>query len=179
MRYLRLFILWLFIAQLGQAQPWDWHHTPEANGVPFSDDDFSSDNVHDAIVEAKQNAEGFPRAGIVLVHNGTIGNNDWLTYSSLTPDAKIVFPVKTKLNELTWANSKSSLDSDFEFYKNGTAAGDLIWTYQLRNTSDDFGYQLSVDLFFEAGDWIRILHKDFGTNPSDFVMTLWISRIQE
>jgi len=172
-------LLCLIFTLPAQAQPWDWHHSPEANGVPFSDDDFTSDNVHDAIVEAKQNAEGFPRAGIVLVHNGTLGNNDWLTYSSLTPDAKIVFPVKTKLNELTWANSDPSIDSDFEFYKNGTAAGNLIWTYQLRDTPNNYGYELEVDLFFEAGDWIRILHKDQGTNPSDMAMTLWISRIQE
>jgi len=138
----------------------------------------SIDNCQDAIEYAKQNAEGFPRAGIPLVNNGTQGNGDWITYSNLTPGAKIVFPVNTRLNEITFANQRNDVEFDLEFYKNGTAGGDLVYTWSVNTGSGiNYGYVDGLTLDFNAGDWIRILYVDQGTNTSDLVVTLWISRI--
>ena len=139
---------------------------------------FTADNAQTAIEEAKQTAEGFPRAGIILVNNGVQGNGDWITYSNLTPDAKIVFPVKTKINEVTFANSNSDVEFDLEVYKNGITGGDLIDTWSF-NTGPgiDFDYLDGLTLEFNPGDWIRLLYVDQGTNTSDLVVTIWISRI--
>lgn len=156
-------------------------NTQVAASVPFdtSNNDFPPeiDDTQAAIEYAKQNAEGFPRAGISLVMNGTMSDGDWVTYSNLTPNRKIIFPVETKLNELTWDNDSTNVSFDLEIYKNGTAPANLVYTYEVRNNLDGFDYLQNIDLSFAAGDWIRIKYIDQGTNARDFVLTLWISRI--
>ena len=106
-----------------------------------------------------------------------MGNNDWWTYNNLTPDRKIFFPVKSKLNELTWDANGNNVSFDLEFYKNGIDSGNLFWTHEVRGNT--VGYEILPELSytFDAGDWIRILYKDKGLNISDAVMVLWISRI--
>lgn len=155
-------------------------YNPVAESVPFDNDTngFTADNTQTAIEEAKQNAEGFPRAGIILVQNGTQGNGDWITYSNLTPDAKIVFPVNTRINEVTFANSSSDVEFSLVVYKNGIAGGNIVdtWTFDT-GPGIDFGYLDGLALDFVAGDWIRLLYQDDGTNTSDLVVTIWISRI--
>ena len=154
---------------------------PVAESVPFDTDnnDFPSsvEDVQAAIEYAKQNAEGFPRAGVPLISNGTMSNNEWLTYSELTPERKIIFPVKTKINEITWDNNNGNVSFDLEFYKNGTSPSDLFWTYEVRNNANGWAYVTGLNFQFEAGDWIRIKYKDKGANCVDMVMVLWISRI--
>jgi hypothetical protein len=151
-----------------------------AQSVPFSATGFTAKNVKDGIIEAKQNAEGFPRAGISLVMNGTVSNNSWVTYSELTPNVPIVFPVKTQLKEISFANNTNNVQFDLEFYKNGIAGGNLIYTWSV-NTGAGINYKYadlsSQNLIFNAGDWIRLLYKDTGTNASDGVWVLWIARI--
>lgn len=151
--------------------------TQVAKSIFFSDSAFTSKNAQDAIIEARNTAEGFPRAGLALVQNGTQGNNDWVSYSNLTPDAKITFPVKTRINEVTWANQKTSVEFDLEFYKNGTTAGDIVYTYSVSSGGLDYGSQDSVNIEFDVGDWLRIKYKDQGTNTSDLVVVLYFSRI--
>jgi hypothetical protein len=152
-----------------------------AESVFFNSDEFNSTNVQDAIIEAKQNAEGFPRAGIPLIQNGISGNGDLISYSNLTPDTDIVFPVKTKLNEMTIGNTSTSVEFDLRIYKNGTAPGDLVTTINVstgssRNAFFDLN---SSNIIFEAGDYAKIEYIDQGTNAGDLVVVLWISRIPE
>lgn len=106
-----------------------------------------------------------------LSHNGTVGNNDWITLSSLTPDAKLVFPYGCHLKRLTWGNCRSSIETDWKIYKNGTSESDLVGTIQIRE-ANDYGIE-DLDLSFNSGDWIRILCDDKGTNMSDLYATLW------
>ena len=155
--------------------------TQVAESVPFEDENFTSKNTQDAIIEAKQNAEGFPRAGIPLINNGVQGNGDWIAYSNLTPSVEIIFPVKTKLNEITWSNDRDDVEFDLEIYKNGTSdPGDKVATYNINSsTNERSGFIDGISLEFEAGDWIRIKYIDQGTNTSDLVILLWISRIAE
>ena len=142
---------------------------------------FVAGNVQDAIVEAKQNAEGFPRPGIPLVQNGTSGDGDFISYSNLTPDTDIVFPVNTKLNELTIANTSTSVEFDLDIYKNGVAPGDLIKTVSVSTgTSRSQAFDLNVDnLTFVVGDYVKLVYRDQGTNARDLVVVLWISRIPD
>ncbi len=153
--------------------------TPVAKSVPFDNtsNSFTSTETQSAIEEAKLNAEGFPRAGIVLIANGTANNNDWICYNELVSGNKIVFPVNTKLNELTWTNTKVNVSFNLEIYKNGIAGGNLVYTYTVTSDADGLGYLAGINLSFNAGDWIRVKYIDTGTNCSDLVVTLWISRI--
>ncbi len=138
---------------------------------------FDADNVQEAIEEAKLTAEGFPRAGITLISNGSQGANEWITYSELTPDNKIVFPVNTRLNEITFSNAISDVEFDLQIFKNGIAGGDLIYTASFDTAAGiDYGYLANINLDFLAGDWIRIKYIDQGTNTSDLTVVLWISR---
>lgn len=138
---------------------------------------FTATNVQAAIEEAKANAEGFPRAGIPLVSNGVVSNNQWISYSELTPDTKIVFPVKSKINEITWANTNLNCDFDLLFYKNGTGAGELFYTLQVRASNPGYGYVSGLAYTFAAGDYMKIKYVDQGQNASDFVLVPWVSRI--
>lgn len=158
------------------------YKSPVADEVPFNNDGngFNSEDTQSAIEEAKQNAEGFPRAGIPLINNGTQGGGDWISYSNLTPNVEIIFPVKTKLNELTWGNSRDNVTFDLEIYKNGTTSGDLVRTLSITSSVNiKSGFIDTIDETFEAGDWIRIKYISQGTNTSDLVVLLWISRIAE
>lgn len=150
-----------------------------ARSTPFdnSTNGFTAANTQTAIEEAKATAQGFPRAGIILISNGTQGNNDWITYSELTPNNKIVFPVNTRINEITFSNANADVEFDLQIFKNGIAGGDLIYTASFDTGAGiDFGLISSVNLDFLAGDWIRIRYIDQSTNTSDLVVTLWISR---
>jgi len=150
----------------------------EADGTNFPT---SIKECQSAIEYAKQNAEGFPRAGLPLVYNGTLGNGDWISYSNLTPDTPIVFPVRSKIKEVTWANdpSRDNRDFDLEFYRNGEAAGDLYWTYQVRSSAEHYGFVDGRNDIFEAGDFMRIKYIDQGLNCADLVVVIWFSRIPE
>lgn len=150
-----------------------------ARSTPFdnSTNGFTSVETQSAIEEAKAQAEGFPRAGLILISNGTQGNNDWITYSELTPNNKIVFPTNTRINEITFSNANVDVEFDLQIFKNGIAVGNLIYTASFdTGASVDYGLITGVNLDFLAGDWIRIKYIDQGTNTSDLVVTLWISR---
>lgn len=153
--------------------------TQVAKSTPFNDSGFTSTNAQDAIIEAKQNAEGFPRAGLPLIYNGTVGNNDLISYSNLTPSVPIVFPVNTKLNELTFANAKTSVECDIEIWKDGVDTGTLVKTINISTgvSDNDFFDVNSDNITFNAGQIVQLKYIDQGTNASDLVIVLWISRI--
>ena len=156
--------------------------SPVAESIPFdnSDNDFTSDDTQAAIEEARDTAAGFPRAGLSLVQNGTMGNNDLVSYSNLTPQTPIVFPVNTQLNELTFSNNRASIECDLEIWDGGVSSGTLIKTVNISTGAGNLiqAVDLNADnLTFSAGDQIQIRYKDQGTNARDMVVVLWISRI--
>lgn len=154
--------------------------TEVAEGVPFDSEEFNSDNVQDAIIEAKQNAEGFPRAGIPLIYNGTVSNNDLISYSNLTSNTPIVFPVNTKLNEVSFSNDRASIECDLEFWRGGVSSGVLVKTISVSTGAGGFSqvFDLNVDdITFNASEILQIRYIDQGTNARDMALVLWISRI--
>ncbi len=157
------------------------NNTQVASSTPFDNNGngFVSEDTQSAIEEAKQNAEGFPRAGLSLIYNGTVGNNDLISYSNLTPAVPIVFPVNTKLNEITFANSRTGVDCDIEVWKDGVTTGTLVKTVNVSTgaSNNDF-FDINVDnITFNAGQIVQLRYIDQGTNASDLVIVLWISRI--
>lgn len=156
-----------------------------ASSLPFDNatNGFTADDTQAAIEEAKQNAEGFPRAGLVLTANGTIGDLAWVTYSELLANPRILFPVKTALKEFTWVNHKVNIRTLLiKFYKNGQLAGNLIHTYTptAGQRTAGYGYLTFPDeLTFNAGDslYVQVDYTAVGTSLSDLAAVVWISRI--
>jgi len=147
--------------------------------TPFdnSTNSFISTDTQAAIEEAKQNAEGFPRAGIRSTYNATLPNNQWLGPNELLPNTPIlVLPVATKLNEITWSNPNTNRAFSIEFYKNGKTAGDLFYTMTVTSPNPGYGYISGLTYTFAAGDVVWAYSKTT-TAPSDTDLILWISRI--
>lgn len=175
MRYLIPGIL--LISSLAFSQSSDWHHSPVSESIPFDAATFTSDNVHDAIVEAKNTAEGFPRAGIRITANGTVGNNDWLGPTELHPNTPaMVLPVNTKLNELTWSNQKTNVEFRIQF-RRGSKTGTVFHTLTVTSPNPGYGYVSGLAYTFVPGDVVYAQYLDDGSNASDFELMFWISRI--
>jgi hypothetical protein len=159
-------------------------YNPVADSIPFdnSTNGFVSDLVQPAIEEARANAEGFPRAGLTLTHNGTVGDLAWITYTELLANPRIVFPVNTRLQEFTWNNSNINIRAtDVKFYRNGQLAGNLIATRTLPAGERTAGYgyfEFLTNLDFLAGDvlYVQIDYTAGGTSMSDLGLVVWISR---
>ncbi len=101
--------------------------------------------------------------------NGTMGNGDWVSVSNLLSDYKYVFTEPVNLIGIEWSNANGN-DRDFDlvFYKNGIAAGNIIRTYQVRNSTFDYGYDSGWSDEFVAGDYMRVKYVDRGKNCADF-----------
>lgn len=150
--------------------------------IPFDNDtnNFDAEDAQAAIEEARDSAAGFPRSGLALVQNGTMGNNDLISYSNLTPQTPILFPVNTQINELTFANNRNSVECDIEIWDGLVNVGTLVKTVSISTGSGikTQAVDLNADnLTFNAGDEIQLRYKDQGTNARDMVIVLWISRI--
>lgn len=153
--------------------------TQDAIDTPFDNsvNGFISDNTQEAIEEAKQNAEGFPRAGMRGVYNGTVGNNDWLGPNELLPNTPFgIFPVKTKINEITWTNQRVNVQFHVQF-RLGSKTGTIFHTLTVTSPNPGYGYESGLNYILNPGDVIFAQYRDDGQNCSDMDLTLWISRI--
>lgn len=159
--------------------------SPVSKAIPFDNsiNGFVSTDAQAAIEEAKQNAEGFPRAGLSLTHNGTVGDLAWLTYSELLANPRILFPVKTRLKEFTWVNANVNIRAlQYKFYKNGQLAGNLVYTYTPTAGERTAGYGYIIfpsNLDWNAGEsmYVQVDYTAAGTSMSDLASVPWISRI--
>lgn len=151
--------------------------TNVADSVPFEDPNFTSENVKDAIVEAKQNAEGFPRAGIRATANGTVRNNNWIGPTELLPNTPLIIaPVTLKLNEITWSNQNTNVQFSIQF-RLGSKTGTIFHTLTVTSPNSGYGYETGVDYTINPGEAIYAQYKDNGNNCSDFDIILWVSRV--
>jgi hypothetical protein len=155
-----------------------------ALSTPFdnSTNGFIASDVQAAIEEAKQNAEGFPRAGLSLTANGTVSSGNWITYSELLSNPRILFPVKIRIKEMTWVNSNVNLGAfTLEFYKNGQVnPTNLIFTYTApaADRTAGYGYYVwSSNIDFNDGESLYIKYvKPSGTSLADLALVVWIAR---
>lgn len=159
--------------------------TPVAKAVPFDNatNGFVSSDTQAAIEEAKQNAEGFPRAGITLTANGTVGDLAWITYSELLANPRILFPVKTRIKEFTWVNANVNIRAlQYKFYRNGQAAGNLVDTItpSAGDRTAGYGYYIwPTNLDFNVGEslYIQVDYTALGNSLSDLALVIWIARL--
>lgn len=150
-----------------------------AKSVPFDNvsNGFVATDTQTAIEEAKQNSEGFPRAAIRGVYNSTISNNQWLGPTELLPNSAFcVFPVNTKINEITWANATTNVQFRIQF-RTVSKTGTIFYTLTVTSTNPGYGYVDGLNFTFPAGTTVWAQYLDDGTNASDMALDLWISRI--
>lgn len=153
--------------------------TQVAESVPFSNDGngFVSTNTQDAIEEAKQNAEGFPRAGLRSSYNSTVGGGSWLGPNELLSNTPLlVAPVALKINEITWSNQTVNVQFRIQFRLN-SRTGTIFYTLTVTSTNPGYGYVTGVDYSLAPGDTVHAQYLDDGTNASDMDLILWVSRI--
>lgn len=153
--------------------------TPVSKETPFdnSTNGFTSTNAQDAIEEAKNSAQGFPRSGIRVTANGTLGNNDWLGPNELLPNTPMaVFPVKVQINEISWSNQNTNVEFRIQF-RSGSKTGTIFHTLTVTSPNGGSGFQSGLTYQFNPGDTIWAQYLDDGQNMSDAEVTLWISRV--
>lgn len=153
--------------------------SPVAIQIPFNNatNSFTSNDVQTAIEEAKQTAEGFPRAGIRSSYNGSVGANQWLGPNELLSNTPlVVFPVKTRLNEISWSNANTNVQFRIRFRLN-SRTGTILYTLTVTSPNSGLGYVSGINYDFNPGDSIHAQYLDDGTNASDMDLILWISRI--
>jgi len=137
----------------------------------FASEGIAATDAEEAIKEVKAGADAKPRYTVPCIMNGIMGNDDWITYSNLTPDSEIVVPFDSILEEVTYANSRNSVEFDIEFYKN-TRVGTPYATREVRSGSENNGIIVTNDSF-AAGDRLNMKYKDQGTNAADLVLMVF------
>lgn len=151
---------------------------PVSRQVAFdnSTNGFVSTEAQSAIEEAKQNAEGFPRAGIRSCYNGTVSNNNWLGPNELLPNTPLfVAATKIKINEISWSNQTANVAFRIQF-RITSRTGTIFYTLTVTSPNSGFGYATGVNYVLNPGDVIHAQYLDDGTNCSDMDLVLWISR---
>lgn len=153
--------------------------SPVAKQIPFdnSTNTFVSSDTQAAIEEAKQNAEGFPRAGLRSSYNGSITANSWLGPNELLPNTPLlVAPVKLKINEITWSNATVNVQFRIQFRLN-SRTGTIVQTLTVTSTNPGNGFISGLNVTLLPGQTIHAQYLDDGTNASDLDLVLWVSRI--
>lgn len=167
------------ICHSGINQEWDIYLKSE--NIFFSAVGFISNNVRDAIIEAKSYLTDFSRTAITLTSNGTVANGGFVYLSELLSNTRIPFPLKYTLREISWNNVNTALGAfTWEFYKNGTAIGNLIYTYTptaLERTNGIGNHIFTGVVTLNAGDFLYIKNvRPSGTALTDLGAILWVSR---
>ena len=148
---------------------------PVSLAIPFDGSDavppFVSDNAQDAIIEARETAQGKARATIGSLHNGIMSNNFWIGYTENINsfDTPFVIPWNATLKEVSFSNLNDA-DGEIDFYKNGTTATEIIYTEIFTAAKTKI---FVPDFTLVSGDLLRLRWKDTGTNPKDVAIMMF------
>lgn len=149
--------------------------TQNATQTPFdnSTNGFSAQTVQTAIEEARTNPAA--RISIVTTFNGSIGNNQWLGYNQLLPGntVPIRIPWSCTLKDLSFSFVGAAVDGVFSLYKNGTLAGNIVYTNTFTNVNGGKNV-VNINIPLLAGDFIVGRWTDTGDNPSDLALTYFL-----
>lgn len=162
-----------------------------ADKISFSNLNYVSTNVKDAIIESKNLALARPRFTLLTTFNGTVSANQWLGYNELLPGntVPIVVPVKCRLKEITFSwNSTISIiggivtitadvDGRFDLYKNGLNTDNIVFQRTFTNSGAG-GISNNINIDFNAGDIFVGRWIDTGNNPSDAAICYFFEVIE-
>jgi hypothetical protein len=159
-----------FTFQVAAATPFDGAEDTDGNAVTPP---FVAENTRDAIIEARETAQGKARAPILLLHNGSMSNGFWHGYSELisSDQSPIPIPWDCTLTEYTFSNNRTSVDGRMDFYVNGTDPADIVYSISFSNVNRVLTDSPNFDL--NAGDLLRLRWVDQGQNPRDVGSTLF------
>ena len=155
------------------AVPFDG--TEDSDGNPVVPP-FASENVRDAIIEARDSATSLARFVIPLSYNGTINNNTFIGYLNTIPgdDSPVILPSDAILREYTFSNKRSNADYTLEFRKNSLTATPF---HTVSKVNTQFFYEDTLTELFNAGDQIYVKYKDDGQNAQDISIILFYEKV--
>ena len=142
-----------------------------ADAVDFDNtrNNLVSTDVQAAIEEAFAQAQAaiYP---LTIIHNSTVSNGTFFSYSNLTPNTPIVVPINSDFLGFTFSNSNSA---DFTLdFRNNSDVSTPFETVTKTSTSF-FVDMLSIPELFVAGDFISVKYTDGGTNAGDVAIALF------
>jgi len=156
--------------------------TQVAESIPFDNSvsGFSSDNVQDAVVEAKSDAVSLPRFSLNSAHNAGLSNGQLVGVTNLL-NVPLVVPVKSKLAEITYyQGGGNNRDAEFLFYQNAQTAPNLFFTWNLPNTTTAVAEEITdfTSPTFNQGDLLLVYFNDIGSNPNDVSLVYFFQAIE-
>lgn len=117
-----------------------------------------------------------PRFAIPLLMNSGLSGGDWITYSELLPDSRILVPQKSILRDIVWCNRNTSVEFDMKFYKNGRTGTPYI-IREVRSGALSYGAFYDQEDSFVRGDLLDIKYIDRGSNASDLSVILYFQTV--
>lgn len=151
-------------------------HVPLAQDISFTDVQYTADNVNEAIVESSQYATGIARFAVSRFYNGRLNNSDWMGPSELGAKTPfIIVPFDSRITEISWANTISSVYFDIEFRLN-SKTNPIFYTYSV-SAGGPAGYTTGLTLDLSIGDSVYMQYIDQGRNVTDMDFTLWIRKL--
>lgn len=150
-----------------------WQNVPNAEDIPFSDDDYAATNLKDALIEGDQVALQTPVYPLILIWNGTINNGDFYGYSNVVPGDQTILtvPQASELVRYTWSNPNANADFTLIFRRGIITATPFI-SVPYTNT-DRTSYVFASPEVFAEGEAIFIEHQDDGNNAQDVGFVLF------
>jgi hypothetical protein len=143
---------------------------PVAQSVPFDNgtNGFTANNTQGAIEEAKSSAIAKCRFTIVCTFDGTIANNQWLSYSHFHPGnlVPIILPLNCILREVAVSFDQTGVTGQINLYKNGVTFTDIIGNLSFSNNNNTKIFT-GLNYEFSQGDTLRGRWQSGGTNLRD------------
>ena len=144
---------------------------------PERSNGFGAKNVQEAIEEARSAIEGKISALPTFLNNG-LTSNKWLKLDGSMGSSDILPAISSydgKLAGMTYINTNDGSNVDIEFYKNGTAPGNLLFTWQIRNKRHAYKTNGLDSYTMLRGDRISCFAKlTSGTNARDVIVYVFV-----
>lgn len=142
---------------------------------------FASNNVQEAIEEAKSTIEGKISVLPTFLNNGLTAGK-WLSLDGSmggSDTLPAICSYDSKLAGLTYVNTNNGSNLDVEFYKNGTGAPQLVFTWQIRNKRHAWKTNSPLNtVLFLSGDRISCFARGVaGTSARDVVINLFVQSV--
>jgi len=113
------------------------------------------------------------RFTILLSHNGTPSNNEFIGYTELIPgdDSPVIVGVDATFTGFSFSNNRTGADYTIRFRKNSTVATPFYTTS--KTNTQFFSEDLVSPESFTQGDQIYIQYGDDGRNARDLGIILY------
>jgi hypothetical protein len=138
---------------------------------------FVSNNVQEAIEEARSAIEGKLSALPTYLNNG-LTSNKWLKLDGSMGSSDILPAITSydsKLAGITYVNTNDGSNVDIEFYKNGILPANLLFTWQIRNKRHAFKTNGLTAVLLSKGDRLSCFAKAVtGTSARDVIVNVFI-----